>query len=59
MGVVIRISVDKISELGRVTQGVRLIHLKENNFVSSISIVEKEENVESEEVAESEEATEK
>ena len=45
LGVVIRLDIDKISNLGRVTQGVRLINLKENNTVSSISIVEKEENL--------------
>ena len=44
LGVVIRLDINKISNLGRVTQGVRLINLKENNFVSSISVVEKEEN---------------
>ncbi len=42
LGVVIRLDINKISNLGRVTQGVRLINLKENNTVSSISIVEKE-----------------
>lgn len=42
LGVVIRLDINKISSLGRVTQGVRLINLKENNYVSSISIVEKE-----------------
>ncbi len=49
LGVVIRLDVNKISNLGRVTQGVRLINLKENNTVSSISIVDKEsteENIE-------------
>ena len=44
LGVVIRLDINKISNLGRVTQGVRLINLKENNFVSSISVVEKEES---------------
>ena len=42
LGVVIRLDINKISNLGRVTQGVRLINLKENNTVSSISIVNKE-----------------
>jgi DNA gyrase/topoisomerase IV subunit A len=31
---------EQISELGRVTQGVRLINLKENQKVSTISIVD-------------------
>ena len=52
LGVVIRLDINKISNLGRVTQGVRLINLKENNTVSSISIVEKEDQEESEEVKE-------
>ena len=43
LGVVIRLDINKISNLGRVTQGVRLINLKENNLVTSISVVEKEE----------------
>lgn len=42
-GIVIRMSVDSISQMGRVTQGVRLINLKNENLVSSISMVEKEE----------------
>ncbi len=40
-GTVIRLPLDQISELGRVTQGVRLINLKENQKVSTISIVDK------------------
>ena len=56
LGVVIRLDINKISNLGRVTQGVRLINLKENNYVSSISIVEKEEeNIESSMVSKNEE----
>ena len=42
-GIIIRLSVDKISKMSRVTQGVRLINLKENQKVSSISVIEKEE----------------
>ena len=45
-GIVIRISVDKISTMSRVTQGVKLINLKENSVVSSTAIVDKEENIE-------------
>ncbi len=41
-GMVIRLPLDQISQLGRVTQGVRLINLKENQKVATISIVEKE-----------------
>ena len=40
-GIIIRLSVDKISKMSRVTQGVRLINLKENQKVSSISVIEK------------------
>ena len=43
LGVVIRLDISKISKMGRVTQGVKLINLKDNNVVSSISIVQKEE----------------
>ncbi len=42
-GIVIRISLDKISKMSRVTQGVRLMHLREGQKVSTVSIVEKEE----------------
>ena len=34
---------DQVSTLGRVTQGVRLIHLKNNQTVSTISLVDHEE----------------
>ena len=49
-GIVIRISVDKISTMSRVTQGVKLINLKENSVVSSTAIVDKEENIEEENI---------
>ena len=52
-GMIIRLPLDQISQLGRVTQGVRLINLKDNQVVSTISIVEKED--ENEEVTELEE----
>ena len=42
-GMIIRISVDSVSQMGRVTKGVRLINLKEDNEVASTSIIEKEE----------------
>jgi DNA gyrase subunit A len=41
-GMIIRISVDSVSQMGRVTKGVRLINLKDNNEVASTSIIEKE-----------------
>lgn len=39
-GIVIRLSVDSISQLSRVTQGVRLINLKKSNKVAAISLVD-------------------
>ena len=49
-GIIIRLAVDKISEMSRVTQGVKLINLREGQKVSSISIVdrEKEDEIEQE-----------
>ena len=44
-GMIIRLPLEQISQLSRVTQGVRLINLKENQFVSTISIVDKEEEI--------------
>lgn len=41
-GVVIRISLDNVSRMSRVTQGVRLMNLKDNQKVSTVSIVEKD-----------------
>ena len=49
-GTTMRMTLDQINTLGRVTQGVRLIHLKENQHVSTISLVEKNENNEEEEI---------
>ena len=42
-GVIIRLDVNTISQMGRVTKGVKLINLKDDNKVASISLVEKEE----------------
>lgn len=39
-GTVIRLSVEQISIMGRVTQGVRLINLKNNQVVSTITTIE-------------------
>lgn len=44
-GIIIRMPIDQISQLGRVTQGVRLINLREAQYVSTISVVDKEDNV--------------
>ena len=43
-GIIIRLVVDKISTMSRVTQGVKLINLKEDSVVSSTSIVDREED---------------
>ncbi len=43
-GITMRMSLEQINTLGRVTQGVRLIHLKDNQYVSTISLVEKQED---------------
>ena len=43
-GIIIRIPIDQISQLGRVTQGTRLINLKDNQKVSTISLVSNENN---------------
>ncbi|MFC0273053.1 DNA gyrase subunit A [Metabacillus herbersteinensis] len=44
-GVLIRMAVDTISTMGRNTQGVKLIRLDENVFVSTVALVEKAEDV--------------
>ncbi len=41
-GMVMRMPLEQISVLGRVTQGVRLINLKDDHTVATISLVEKE-----------------
>ncbi|TYS59577.1 DNA gyrase subunit A [Sutcliffiella horikoshii] len=45
-GVLIRMSVDGISQMGRNTQGVKLIRLAENEFVTTVARVDKEEEPE-------------
>ena len=40
-GIVIRLNIDNISLMGRVTQGVKLINLKDNNYVTSIALIDK------------------
>ena len=52
-GVVIRISATQISQTGRNTQGVKLIRLREDQFVSTITYVpHQEEDKENDEVIE-------
>ena len=45
-GIVIRIPLDQVSKMSRVTQGVRLITLKDNQKVATVSISKKEETEE-------------
>ena len=45
-GIIIRIDVSQISTMSRVTQGVKLINLKEEQFVSSVTIIDKLEECE-------------
>ena len=44
-GIIIRIDMKQVSTMSRVTQGVRLIHLRDNQFVSTVAIVEKSDEV--------------
>ena len=41
-GIVIRLDVDKVSTLRRNTQGVRLMNLKDGQYVTSVTVTEKE-----------------
>jgi len=41
-GIIIRLPIDQVSLMGRVTQGVRLINLKENQKVSTVTKIQKE-----------------
>ena len=45
-GMVMRMSLDQINVLGRVTQGVRLINLKDGHTVATLSLVDKEKDEE-------------
>ncbi len=51
-GMVMRMPLDQINVLGRVTQGVRLINLKDESQVASISLVDKEKEEEQSEETE-------
>ena len=51
-GIIMRMPLDQISTLRRATQGVRLINLKDNQKVSTIAIVEKNEEESTENVTE-------
>ena len=45
-GIVIRLDAGKISTLRRNTQGVRLMHLKDNQLVTSVTVTEKSDDLE-------------
>lgn len=57
-GIIIRLPIGQISTTGRVAQGVRLIHLKDNQKVSSIALLDKESEEESIDSAENTETKE-
>ncbi|MCM3441944.1 DNA gyrase subunit A [Metabacillus halosaccharovorans] len=57
-GIIIRMDVDTISKMGRNTQGVKLIKLDENVSVSTVALVQKEDEQDPEEADDSEEQTE-
>ena len=48
-GVIIRLAIDQISLMGRATQGVRLINLKDEQKVSTITVVARETKTDDEE----------
>ena len=50
-GMIIRMPLDQISTLGRVTQGVKLINLKDNQQVSTMSLIDKNEEIIEEEIS--------
>ena len=54
-GIIIRIDVNQVSTTGRVAQGVRLIKLKDDQKVSSVALLDKEETEVLEETNESKE----
>ena len=45
-GTIIKLPLDQVSTLKRATQGVRLMNLKDNQLVSSVALVEKNQNEE-------------
>ena len=53
-GIIIRLSLDQVSKTGRVAQGVRLIHLKDNQKVSTLALIVKDEEEEDNNATENE-----
>jgi DNA gyrase subunit A len=56
-GITIRLSVEELREMGRATQGVRLINLKGKDYIAAVARVPHEEKVEGEGEGEGEEGT--
>lgn len=56
-GIIIRVQADEISKIGRATQGVRIMKLKEGGNVVSIALTPHEEPEETEEISETTEQT--
>ena len=57
-GTIIKLPLEQVSTLKRATQGVRLINLKDDQKVSTVAVVEKEETSENEEANEENQAVE-
>ena len=51
-GIIIRLSIEQVSSTGRVAQGVRLINLKDDQKVSTIAILKKDQETQEEQVEE-------
>ena len=51
-GMVVRIPINQISELGRVTQGVRVINLKDGQLVAAVSLVSSNDESDDQEISE-------
>ena len=49
-GIIIRMDSNQISTMSRVTQGVRLINLKGEQFVSSVAVIDKSESADNESI---------
>ena len=54
-GIIIRLSLSQVSTTGRVAQGVKLINLKDEQAVSTVALITKEENTEEQETEQTEE----
>ena len=57
-GIVIRLDVNQISTMSRVTQGVRLINLRDGQLVGSTAIIDKDEDVDNSEIESKKETSE-